>query len=187
MNIKEIISLVDETIFNFISFFDFSKVYFLSFLSYYFFYLIFLIFAIYIYFFERKTKILNLLIFLSIFGFLIIYLIKYAVKRERPYGIIEKIDYSFPSSHSYFAILIILFSYFYLRNYIFKSLFILFGLFSIFSIIILKIHFFSDVIFSIFLSLFLFYFFNNKDFLIKYIEKLQEVKKKILNYLKRTK
>ncbi|MBU5682228.1 MAG: phosphatase PAP2 family protein [Candidatus Aenigmarchaeota archaeon] len=186
MIIKEMVSLVDEAFFNFISLFDFSKIYFISFLSYYFFYLIFLIFVIYIYFFERKTKVLNLLIILSILGFLIIYLIKYTVKRERPYGIIEKIDYSFPSSHSYFATLIILFSYFYLKNYIFKSLFVIFGLFSIFSILILKIHYLSDVIFSIFLSLFLFYLFNNKDSLIKYIEKLREVKKKKLNYLKRT-
>lgn len=188
MNIYETINFFDLAFFNILDFFDFSKIYFISFLNYYFFYLVFLIFVVYLYFFEKNLKILRTLFFLSLIGFLIIYLLKYTVKRERPKGIVEKIDYSFPSSHSYFAFLIFLFSYFYIKNYFFKIVFIFFSIFSIFSILILKVHYFSDVIFSIFLSFFMFFLSKNfQIFLSKSLQIQLKTTKKILEYLKKIK
>ncbi|MEM0242996.1 MAG: phosphatase PAP2 family protein [Candidatus Aenigmatarchaeota archaeon] len=183
MNISSIVNILDKSVFTFLSIIDFSQIYLISFFTYYFFYLFFLLFFIYLYFFERNNKIVKTLVILSLIGFCFVYGFKYFFKKERPVGIVEKLDYSFPSSHAYFATLVLIVSYLYVRNYFLKSFFIVLSLFLFFSILVLKIHYFSDVIFSTFLACLFFYIFNNKrDILQKIVEKVRRVSKKILEH-----
>ncbi|MEM5828041.1 MAG: phosphatase PAP2 family protein [Candidatus Aenigmatarchaeota archaeon] len=178
----EYVEFLDRLFFSFLNNFDFSSIMFLAFFSYYYFYLIFLVFSLYFYFFEQNKSILSLLILLSLIGFSTIYILKYTIKRERYEGsIIQKIDYSFPSSHSYFATLLILFSIYFVRVPYLKYPIILFSIFEFFSILVLRVHYMSDVIFSIILAVFFFYLFNNYKILDKLLQILRLIKNKILS------
>jgi len=176
----DLITQTDLFVFSLLSSQNLSSLYFLAFFSYYYFYIYFLAFSFYIYFFEKDWSTLRLLILLSLLGFAIIYSIKYTVKRERfENSSIQKLDYSFPSSHSYFATPIILFSLYRVRNPIFSAISIIFSVFSIFSILLLKLHFFSDVVFSIFLAFVFFKILTNQSILDKISKQIQLLKKMI--------
>jgi len=176
----DLITQIDLFVFSVLSSQNLSSIYFLAFFSYYYFYIYLLAFSFYIYLFEKDWNTLRLLILLSILGFAIIYSIKYTVKRERfENSPIQKLDYSFPSSHSYFATLIILFSLYRVRNPIFSAISIVFSIFSIFSILLLKLHFFSDVVFSIILAFVFFKIFTTQSILDKISKQIQLLKKTI--------
>ncbi|MEM5830347.1 MAG: phosphatase PAP2 family protein [Candidatus Aenigmatarchaeota archaeon] len=176
----EVVEQIDRLFFYFLDRFDFSSIMFLAFFSYYYFYLFFLVFSLYLYFFERDRRIFSLLVLLSLIGFSVIYILKYTIKRDRyENSIIQKIDYSFPSSHSYFATLIILFSIYFVRAYYFKYPIMLFSFFEFFSILILKIHYLSDVIFSVVFAISLFYLFNNLKIYDKILQRVKLIRKRI--------
>jgi len=177
----DLINQIDLFIFSLIDSLNLSSVYFLSFFSYYYFYIYFLAFCFYIYFFEKKWEVFRLLVILSLLGFSSIYLLKYTVKKERfENSFVQKLDFSFPSSHAYFGMLIILFSLYKLKNLWIRIVSILFSIFSIFSLIVLKVHYFSDIIFSIFLSSLFFYFISNQKILSNIKKKLLTIGRTIL-------
>jgi len=176
----DLITQIDLFVFSILSSQNLSSIYFLAFFSYYYFYIFLLAFSFYIYFFEKDWDTLRLLILLSLLGFAIIYSLKYTVKRERfENSFVQKLDYSFPSSHSYFATLIILFSLYRVRNPIFSAISIIFSIFSIFSILLLKLHFFSDVVFSVILAFIFFKILTNQSIVGRISKQIQLLKKMI--------
>lgn len=136
---------------------------------YFMFYFILLIFIFYIYFFE-KNKFKRIAIFLII-GFISIYTLKYIVKRERPESFIKKKDYSFPSSHAYFSIILLLFS----PSNLFGTFLKFYSILTIFSLIYIPLHYLSDIIFSILL-----YFLINFLLQDKILKKLESLMKETI-------
>ncbi len=120
---------------------------------YFLYYILFFLVPFFIYFYNKKF--LKPLLFSIIIGFLIVFSLKFLIAKERPKtSVIEKFDYSFPSSHAFFSSLFFFFSF---HLPIFPIVSIIFS-FSIFSLLYLSLHYFSDIIFSIFLSFVLFKF-----------------------------
>ena len=70
----------------------------------YFMYLVYFL-NFYFLFISKKKKLLRKYMLSSIFGLLFVYFLKYLINRPRPYfrPLLEKVDPSFPSSHSFFS------------------------------------------------------------------------------------
>lgn len=167
MNLDEIVL----NIFRFISNYQTVSIFFYF---YFFFYFVLLLYIFYLYFFEKNYRKFKRFSILLILGFLIIYALKYSVKRERPENaIIKKEDYSFPSAHAYFSTLLFIFS----SNFI-GIFFKFYSIITIFSLLCLSLHFLTDIIFSVLLAILLNFLFQSN-----FLEKVKMLMKEIVGKL----
>lgn len=135
---------------------------------YYLFYFVFLIFILFVYFIERDRKKFRKIAIITLIGFILVFSLKFLIKRERPEtSLIIKTDYSFPSSHSFFSTVLFAFSGSGFIGLLFKLISIL----SFISLLYIQVHYFSDVVFSILLFLFINYFYNFIENFLKLAEK----------------
>ena len=72
---------------------------------YYLFYFFVLGFVLYVFFIEKNKRKFRKITILILIGFIVIYALKFSIKRERPESPIVKRDYSFPSSHAYLSLI----------------------------------------------------------------------------------
>lgn len=119
----------------------------LAILSIYLMYFVILIFF-YLLYIERKHNTLKRYVGTSTLGFIIVYIIKYVVRRPRPhlFPLVEKIDPSFPSSHAFFSGLLLYIVFHERISVYFKLVLLIFSL----TIPIIKmyigVHYPSDVV-----------------------------------------
>ncbi|MCS7123666.1 MAG: phosphatase PAP2 family protein [Candidatus Aenigmarchaeota archaeon] len=117
-----------------------------------------------IYLQKKNEKVILTKLFFLVFGFVLVYSIKYITKVPRPYiAALEKSDFSFPSNHLFISgfSLALLPSYSLLRYFSFFYFFFLVPI----SILYLGLHYLSDMLAGLLLGLFF-------SFLSDFVEKI---------------